>query len=194
MVGSRRLSDDVIEISGGKQPSSNVYLIISKNMLVDLGNKENSEEITNELNKYTKLADIKTIVFTHLHYDHTGNPLLLKDAEFYASKEEIEFLKTYAKFADASIFKNIMLKGLKEKIEGLKVIKTPGHSNGSICLWKEDDKILFTGDTLFRTGAIGRTDLPTSRPEKMQSSLIKLLKYDYKEIAPGHNLEHGRLL
>jgi len=84
MVGSRRLSDDVIEISGGKQPSSNVYLIISKNMLVDLGNKENSEEITNELNKYTKLADIKTIVFTHLHYDHTGNPLLLKDAEYQA--------------------------------------------------------------------------------------------------------------
>ena len=48
----------------------------------------------------------------------------------------------------------------------LKVIHTPGHSAGSICLYEENEGILFTGDTLF-SGSIGRTDLPSGSYEEI---------------------------
>jgi len=192
---SRRLSNDVIEISGGVQPSSNVYLIISKKILIDLGSGVQAYEIANELAKYkTKPTDIKSVIFSHLHFDHTGNPGMFSNAKFYASQEELDSLKLPINLSFASKFRGIKLNPLGDRIESLKVIKTPGHTSGSVCLWKEDDQILFSGDTLFRTGAIGRTDLPTSMPPKMQSSLMKLARYNYKILAPGHNLEHGRLL
>jgi len=194
MIISRILSNDVIKISGGIQPSSNVYLIKSRNALIDLGSKQNSKEIIRELKKYVSLENIDVVVFTHLHADHTGNPLIFNNAKFYASKEELDSLNTPLNFADTGTLKKINLNELKKSITGLKVIKSPGHTAGSICLWKEDDKILFTGDTLFRTGAIGRTDLPTSMPKKMKGTLLKLAKFDYIEIAPGHNLEHERIL
>lgn len=195
MIQSKMLSNDVIEIYGGIQPSSNVYLLPSEKILIDLGCKLHSRAIIKELAEYGITPfNIKKIVFTHLHFDHTGNPLLFKNALFYASREEIDSLKTRFNFSNSQDLKKISIIPLGSKIGSLKIIKTPGHTIGSICLWKEDDKMLFTGDTLFRTGAIGRTDLPTSAKEKMQSSLMKLLKYDYKIIAPGHNLEHGKLL
>lgn len=194
MIQSRSLSNDVIEFSGGIQPSSNIYIIRSRNVLVDLGSSQNSKEAINELKKYVSPENIKVVIFTHLHADHTGNSSYFKNAKFYASKDEIESLKLSLNFADLKLLRKINLNELKGKISGLKVIKSPGHTAGSICLWKEDDRILFTGDTLFRTGAIGRTDLPTSLPKKMKGTLFKLAKFDYIEIAPGHNLEHERVL
>ena len=189
MLYSKRLSDDVIEIYGGEQPSSNIYLIISTKALIDLGSKLNSYEAIKELKKYdVNPEDIETIIFTHLHFDHTGNPLLFKNAVFYASKEEINGIKTKPDFTDP-ILKKMKINELADNIAGMEVITTPGHTAGSICLWKEDDGILFTGDTLFRNGAIGRTDLPTSKPKDMQKSLMKLIKYPRKEVAAGHNLE-----
>lgn len=194
MIYSKRLSSNVIELYGGLQPSSNVYIILSKKLLIDLGSKMQSKEMIAELSKYISPLKVRTIIFTHLHFDHTGDPSLFKNAKFYASKEEIESLKKPITFTNPSKLKKIKLNHLGSSIESLKVIKTPGHTIGSICLWKEDDKILFTGDTLFSTGAIGRTDLPTSVPEKMQASLMKLINYNYRILAPGHILEHGKLL
>jgi glyoxylase-like metal-dependent hydrolase (beta-lactamase superfamily II) len=78
------------------------------------------------------------------------------------------------------------IKPLPEKLNELEVIKVPGHTRGSIALWHEHTKTLFTGDTIFSMDAYGRTDLPTSVPEKMKDSLKKLDKYKYKVLAPGH--------
>ena len=58
--------------------------------------------------------------------------------------------------------------------EELKVIHTPGHSKGSMCLYSESDAVLFSGDTLFYND-YGRTDLPWSDEDKMKDSLKKLL-------------------
>jgi len=48
------------------------------------------------------------------------------------------------------------------------------------------EKILFSGDTIFHRGTIGRTDLPTSLPKEMDKSLKKLAKYKYDILCPGH--------
>lgn len=68
--------------------------------------------------------------------------------------------------------------------EKIKIIPTPGHTVGSICILVGND--LFTGDTLFRM-SIGRTDLPTSNDQDMRLSLkrLKELPGDIK-VYPGH--------
>lgn len=68
----------------------------------------------------------------------------------------------------------------------LKVIETPGHARGSICLYEEDKKFLFSGDTVFPDLGMPRTDLPTSEPEKLKSSYEKLISLDIEKIFPGH--------
>ena len=53
----------------------------------------------------------------------------------------------------------------------LKLIATPGHTGGSCCYYLEEEKLLFSGDTLFE-GSVGRTDFPTGS----MSSLIRSIK------------------
>ncbi|MGH2611780.1 MAG: MBL fold metallo-hydrolase, partial [Rhabdochlamydiaceae bacterium] len=68
----------------------------------------------------------------------------------------------------------------------LKVIETPGHSPGGVCLWFPKEKVLFSGDTLFQ-GSMGRIDFPTSRPSQMWQSLKKLAKLPPEtKVYPGH--------
>ncbi len=63
----------------------------------------------------------------------------------------------------------------------LKVIHTPGHTPGSICLYEPRSKSLFSGDTVFPFGSVGRTDLPGGDAKEIIHS-IKRLKILY----PGH--------
>jgi hydroxyacylglutathione hydrolase len=72
-------------------------------------------------------------------------------------------------------------------MHGLKIIETPGHTRGSICIWYEKEKILFSGDTLFHNNLVGRTDLPTSSPADLKKSLDKLQSYKYAILCPGHD-------
>jgi len=66
----------------------------------------------------------------------------------------------------------------------LRIIETPGHTMGSICILTNN--FLFSGDTLF-VDSIGRTDFPESEPERMKNSLKKLVKLDDDLIVhPGH--------
>ena len=68
-----------------------------------------------------------------------------------------------------------------------KVIYTPGHTEGSTSLYCEEEKLLFSGDTLFR-GTWGRTDLPTSNfVDIMESITRKLIILPENTIVyPGH--------
>jgi len=75
----------------------------------------------------------------------------------------------------------VELGGLK-----LKIIETPGHSEDSICVVCEKEGIIFTGDTLFKSG-IGRTDLEGGDYGQIQKSLKRLMQYpDHYKIYPGH--------
>lgn len=66
------------------------------------------------------------------------------------------------------------------------VIHTPGHSPGGICLFNRKDKIMLSGDTLFK-GSIGRLDLPTGEPSRMWESLKKLAHLPADtQVFPGH--------
>ena len=131
---------------------------------------------------------INKIILTHSHFDHTQRVGELVDktkADVYFHELEFNEIKKYFKTNSSQIIKlkdNDELKVGKIKI---RIIQTPGHTPGSMCIFF-DDKVI-TGDTLF-VGAIGRTDLPGGNPIKLFESLQKLKKLDDKtKIYPGHD-------
>jgi len=168
---------------------SNVYLV-DKKIVIDSGPASYKGVVRKELSKVVELDKVKKVIFTHLHMDHIGNFDLFAKAEFYASKEAIEDFK---KMPAMVVLDPILAVRFKvklnplEKLDGFRIIKTPGHTRGSICLFYEKEKVLFSGDTLFFNDNFGRTDLFDSAPDNMDESLNKLKKLDYKILAPGHD-------
>lgn len=158
-----KISNEVFQLSF-KKFGSCVYLLKlknNKNILIDTSSKDNESELVEDLQKLNlKPKDINIILLTHSHYDHVGNLDLFQSAKVYD-------INNIEKF----------------KIKDIKVIKTPGHAQDSLCFLYKD--ILFSGDTLFYNG-IGRTDLPDSEPKKMQESLGRLKRLNYKILCPGH--------
>ncbi len=76
-----------------------------------------------------------------------------------------------------------------DRIGPFRVLHTPGHTPGSICLYDEAEGLLFSGDTLF-AGGIGRTDLVGGDGELMAKSLERLLALpDHTRVFPGHGGE-----
>ena len=157
------------------------------------------EEILNIISKH-KLK-VKYIINTHGHMDHIGANTIVKKAtgaKILIHEEDRHLLTSPRK--NLAIFWGRMiksppadklLKGGETIVLGhlkIKVIHTPGHTRGSICLLI--DNILFSGDTLFRN-AVGRTDLPEGSHNMLTQSIrekILPLK-DGIEVYPGHEGE-----
>lgn len=125
---------------------------------------------------------VKYIVNTHAHTDHTeGNEAVSRNtqAKVVCHKLEASSIKPDIAIEDEDTLKLGDL--------SVKVIHTPGHTPGSICLLVEN-KILVTGDTLF-VGYCGRTDFPGGSSEALYHSLFHRIANlpDDTEIYPGHD-------
>ncbi len=130
---------------------------------------------------------VKFIVNTHGHDDHIKANTLFQEkfnVPICIHPLDAHFIETAEKGASPA---NIMLEeGSLVEFGGetLKVIHTPGHTPGSICLVGE--RIVFTGDTLF-AGSIGRTDFPGGSMKDMRLSLKKLTNLPENLLVyPGH--------
>ncbi len=152
--------------------------------------------------------DVRYILLTHGHFDHTGAVMEIKNefgAKLCVSGEDAEMLtdpqlslamRQRWKPEDISIdwllSDGDVIEAGKMRFE---VIATPGHSKGSVTYRCEN--VLFTGDTLFQ-GDCGRTDLYGGSYEQIKASLRRLadLEGDY-QVLPGHGpdstLEEERL-
>jgi glyoxylase-like metal-dependent hydrolase (beta-lactamase superfamily II) len=141
------------------------------------------------------------ILLTHGHIDHIAGVSAILDT--YPD------IKVYVHPLDADMFTNAdlnlsILTGVRLKVrpagyfmeEGqtitladmmFKVIHTPGHTPGGICLYIEDEHMLFSGDTLF-AGSIGRTDFPGGSMDKLLEGIREKLFVlpDQTIVYPGH--------
>jgi hydroxyacylglutathione hydrolase len=165
-------------------------------MVIDPG--DNIADVLALIQKHN--LQVKQIVVTHAHIDHVGGAMKLRaatGAPILLNQNDYTLLKMLDVQAawigvpppgkvdiDHSI-------GELDKVQAgslvAQVMQTPGHTEGSICLYFPAQKKLIAGDTLF-AGSIGRTDLPGGSFEKIISSLHeKLLTLsDETIVVPGH--------
>ena len=142
----------------------NCYIVESnKNcLIVDPG--DNFESIIEEVT-----LPVIGVLITHRHFDHIGALEQILDKykcqmfDYYSTEEEDYKVREF----------------------NFSVIRMPGHTEDSVCYFFYEDKIMFTGDFLFKE-SIGRCDLGGSEID-MRKSIDKIKKYDKDIIIyPGH--------
>ncbi|MEW6223501.1 MAG: MBL fold metallo-hydrolase [Chloroflexota bacterium] len=139
---------------------------------------------------------LRLIVSTHGHWDHTGDNAAVVEhtgARIAVHPLDRERLTTPEPlFAPFPIPPSVPAVDLAEGGEirfgelRLRVLHTPGHTEGSVCLYDADGGYLYTGDTLF-AGGWGRVDLPGGSAKAMASSIARLAGMeDPLRVMPGH--------
>jgi len=175
---------------------SNTYLVGNEKEFVIIDPSVDIRNILYIIRKRFSKSKLLGIILTHGHYDHFVSIEEVQknfNVPVYISREDLPKLTNLNLscgffFGITSLPKidNILILPQELKLGTLefKIINTPGHTNGSVCLKIED--ALFTGDTLFNDD-VGRTDLPTGNVNKLNESLKLLMKLnDDLKVYPGH--------
>lgn len=140
------------------------------------------------------------ILLTHGHFDHIlaveevkkefGVSVYAWEKEASTLEKPMANLSAYQGRA-CSLKADVELSDLQEfEAAGftVKMIGTPGHTEGSCCYYLKDEGVLFSGDTLFH-GSVGRTDFPGGSTAEIVRSLHRLLDMlpEETEVYPGHD-------
>lgn len=164
----------------------NTYILSDETgeaVIVDPGNSQSYED--EQIREYiaAKNLTIKYIINTHPHLDHiAGNPWCKKEFGVDVMLHEAGMKEYNRAFAYAAVFgfdiekmpdPDRFLNEGDEVTFGnqkLKVLYTPGHCAGSICLYSVENQVIFTGDLIFEQ-CVGRSDLPTGNEMELQQSI-----------------------
>ena len=168
----------------------NTYLIdAALKILIDPGHFHLFDHVRKNLSAVGLTPDkIDVVVATHGHPDHMEAVQAFGDSTMFAMGEVehrfiTELAGKYFKIPEPNFFlKEGDLNLGNEKFE---VIKTPGHSPGSICLYWPAKKALFSGDVVFDQ-SIGRSDLPGGNGAMLKESIQLLSGMDVDYILSGH--------
>jgi glyoxylase-like metal-dependent hydrolase (beta-lactamase superfamily II) len=145
--------------------------------------------------------EIECILITHAHFDHilaldtlcekTGAPVYIGKGDKAALKFPELNLSAYMGERFAFSKETIGLSGGDEIPFGksfIKVVETPGHTEGGVCYICDEAKCIFTGDTVFAE-SIGRYDFPGGDYSQIIDSLNRILNYPPEYILyPGHGI------
>ena len=179
---------------------TNTYIVCDEEsketMVIDPGGE--IEKIIEMLNIIE--ANLKYIVLTHCHTDHSngvkklkklkgGKLLISRDDAQGLEKPELNLCE-YINAENPDLEADSRLDDLDKIHLGrleFTILATPGHTKGGISIYCEEQRLVFTGDTLF-SGSWGRTDLPTGNFEEIMNSINNKLMTlpDETIVYPGH--------
>lgn len=187
--------------------NTNTY-IIDNEIIIDPA--AHAESIAEELEGRTPIA----ILLTHGHFDHMLAVNKLREIypylPVYCHPGDMEILAhpgeelVWRKYTENAVYEFTPLEDgqiLRFNNVELRVIHTPGHTEGCVCYYDAEDKVLFSGDTIFFE-SYGRTDFKTGSMPKIKDSIFNKIfggfaDEDVDVIYPGHGQEttlaHERL-
>lgn len=181
------------------QFQTNCYFLIDKEkncLLIDPADE--AYFILEEIQR--KKLKLLAMLATHGHLDHimaVGEIQKTFNVPFYISKKDLFLINRLEKTAEyflgykPVVFKPKNIKFFNKKMFQISsfnfyVIQVAGHTPGSVCFYFKDEKIIFTGDTLFKS-SIGRYDFSYSDKKDLKKSLKKILSLPEDIIVyPGH--------
>ncbi len=196
-MGKLRIKSNVIGMIG-----TNCYIVYDeetkKAVIIDPA--ENSSFILNQCRELGVMP--VAVLLTHGHADHIGAvPDLVRALRIpvYAGKMEAKLLEEPSLNLSTNFGQSVSVRQAEFLEDGQelsllgrtwKVITTPGHTSGSVCYYLENEKVLFSGDTLF-CESYGRTDFPTGSSRDLIQSVTERLLTLPEEVTvyPGHECQ-----
>ncbi len=189
----------IIKLSLGRL-QANCYILVHHDMCVIIDPADDANFILERILR--EKLNLLIMFATHGHFDHImavgeiaisgplNKPLFMSEEDLFLVKrmnESAQYFLGYDPQAapPLDIFEVHTPYTIVEDIK-FRVLRTPGHTPGSLCYYLEDEKALFTGDTLFHKG-VGRTDFAYADKEQLKKSLKKLFRLPLDTVVyPGH--------
>lgn len=175
-----------------KDPKSNAFDVVDAGLGLDF------ERVLGQIAGHVDPHRIRTIAITHEHLDHVnGLPqwqalgARVATSPATAHKLAAGHDPTSAMFGsdiptltvdDVLDDEGILRLGGRDHT----VLLTPGHSPGSCCFWEPDDGVLYSGDTVFAGGGIGRFDFPDGDVALLAESILRLERLPARILHCGH--------
>ncbi len=177
--------------------ATNSYLVEDGDDVYLIDAPDGSERMCRLLKEKGKLT---AVLLTHGHFDHIMGlenilslfprvPVYLEKNDLFLTEENKAFLSAFG--IPGSLYnipEDIVYVDYPEETGPFRVIRTPGHTPGSVSLYAEDEGILFSGDTLFEGGE-GRTDLGGNYPQLRESLSLLLSLPSDTAVYPGHGAD-----
>jgi hydroxyacylglutathione hydrolase len=184
-----------------ERPGCHVYLIkgVVKNLLIDVGTAANFSNLKDCLTEAgLQPSDIHLVVLTHEHFDHIGAGSFLSGTAVIAAHRlaanKIHLQDQFVMMSDyfdrlAEPFNIDISLDTDALIElgnyRLRIIHTPGHTSGCLCLYEPEHKLLFTGDTVLAKGVLSGVFSSGSISDYVMS-LHRLNELRVEGLYPGH--------
>lgn len=182
-------------------PSGNVYLLRDKlkTVLIDTGLYQTFDYLTQELGQLgLRPTDIDLVINTHEHFDHIGGNAHLRHTALIAAHrnaatkielqdEYVTHMKENRQIGD-DFAVHLWLENRNLIAIGdykLKILHTPGHTSGSICIYEPFEGFMFTGDTVVK-GEYLTPMLESGSAGDFVNSIERLLTLKISALYPGH--------
>lgn len=174
----------------GEGLCSNIYVVgRGRATVIDTGVGNRQNPVWPQLAEIgVRPGNVDKVVITHAHHDHAMGAFLILEK----TKTKVYLHEADSKHIASSIGDSLVRVREEDVIETelwpLEVIWTPGHTEGGMCLYAREQRILFSGDTIFSDGYFGRFDGDSGSLDALVESLRKLAKLRVEVMLAGHGV------
>lgn len=191
---------DIYQIYAVK-PGSHVYLVkgTDRNVLIDTGIASKFPIVKQHLQQIgLGPEDMDLVILTHEHIDHAGAAIFFSGNAIIAAhrsaankielQDEFVLLQRFREWRTGELRVDLWLEEGNYIDLGnyqLRVLHTPGHTSGCICLYEPSHKLLFSGDTVFAGGSLSEIG-PSGNISDYMNSIQRLHTLKIEELYPGH--------